>query len=86
MASKQVPGSLSYFLWVFGAVGVLALYALLWQQVIARLSLPVAYLFRCSGLVFALLFAAFLWNEAISVNNLAGATIMAVGITLYVRA
>lgn len=85
MASKQVPGGISYFLWVSGAVGVLALYAVLWQQVIARIPLSIAYLFRSSCLVFALLFAAFLWNEPISSNNLAGAAIMAVGITLYVR-
>lgn len=86
MASKQVPGGIPYFLWVSGAVGVLALYAVLWQQVIARIPLSIAYLFRSSCLVFALLFAAFLWNEPISSNNLAGAAIMAVGITLYVRA
>ena len=85
MASRQEPGGIPYFLCVAGAVGVLGLYAVLWQQVIARIPLAFAYLFRSSGLVFALLFAALLWGEPITINNLVGAAVMMVGITLYVK-
>lgn len=85
MASRQEPGGIRYCFCVAGAVGVLGLYAMLWQQIIARFPISFAYLFRCSGLVFALLFAAFLWDEPITGNNLVGAVIMMIGITVYVK-
>ena len=35
--------------------------------------------------MFALMFAAFLWREPITVNNMVGAAIMTAGILLYVK-
>ena len=85
MASRQAMGSFGYWLCVGGALGVLGTYAVLWQQILARVPISSAYMFRGTALVFALCLAAVLWGESITCHNLAGAAILAVGITLYVR-
>lgn len=85
MASLQVPGTFAYWLCVGGALGILGTYAMLWQQIIAKVPISSAYMFRGTALIFALLLAAFLWEEPITSNNLAGAALLVVGITLYVQ-
>ena len=83
MASRQEPKSLPYLLWIAGAVGVMGVYAMLWQQVIARMPLSTAYMFKGTSLIFVLLFSAFLFGETITFNNIIGAVIIIVGIILY---
>ena len=85
MASRYPTGTVGYWLCVAAALGILGIYAVLWQQIIAKVPISSAYMFRGTALVFALLLAAFLWGEPITRHNLAGAAILVVGITLYVR-
>lgn len=86
MASRQEMHSWPYFFWIIGAIGVIGLYALLWQQVIARMPLSTAYMFKGTSLIFILLISALLFDEAITTNNLIGSAIIIVGIILYARA
>lgn len=86
MASRQEMLSLSYLLWIAGAVGVMGVYALMWQQVIKRMPLSTAYMFKGTSLVFILLISALLFGESITVNNIIGSAIIIVGIVLYARA
>jgi drug/metabolite transporter (DMT)-like permease len=86
MASRQEILSWPYLLWIAGAVGVMGLYALLWQQVIARMPLSTAYMFKGTSLVFVLLISALLFGEAITTNNLIGSAIIITGIVLYAKA
>lgn len=74
-----------YLFWIAGAIGVMGVYALLWQQVIARMPLSTAYLFKGTSLIFVLLFSALLFGEAITTNNLIGSAIIIAGIVLYAR-
>ena len=74
-----------YLFWIAGAIGVMGVYALLWQQVIARMQLSTAYLFKGTSLIFVLLFSALLFGEAITTNNLIGSAIIIAGIVLYAR-
>lgn len=85
MASQQEPMSLPYLLWIAGAVGVVGVYAMLWQQVIARLPLSTAYMFKGTSLVFVLLFSALLFGEAITLNNVVGSAIILAGIVLFAK-
>lgn len=85
MASRQEMLSWPYLLWIAGAVGVMGVYALLWQQVIARMPLSTAYLFKGTSLIFVLLFSALLFGEAITLNNVIGAVVIIVGIMLYAK-
>ena len=86
MASQQEMLSWSYLLWIAGAVGVMGMYALLWQQVITRISLSTAYMFKGTSLIFVLLFSALLFGEAVTLNNVIGAVIIIIGIVLFSKA
>ena len=86
MASRQEMLSLPYLLWIAGAVGVMGVYAVLWQQVIKRMPLSTAYMFKGTSLIFVLLISALLFGEAITVNNVIGSAIIITGIVLFAKA
>ena len=86
MASRQVMLSWPYLFWIAGAVGVMGVYALLWQQVIARMPISTAYMFKGTSLIFVLLFSVLLFGEAITLNNVIGAVIIIIGIILFAKA
>lgn len=86
MASRQEMLSWPYLFWIAGAVGVMGVYALLWQQVIARMPLSTAYMFKGTSLIFVLLISALLFGEAITLNNVIGAVIIIIGIILFAKA
>ena len=85
MASRQEMPSWPYLFWIAGAIGVMGVYALLWQQVIARMPLSKAYMFKGTSLIFVLLFSALLFGETITTNNLIGSAMIIAGIVLYAR-
>ena len=86
MASRQEMLSWPWLLWIAGAVGVMGVYALLWQQVIARMPLSTAYMFKGTSLIFVLLFSVLLFGESITLNNVIGTVIIIAGITLFAKA
>lgn len=85
MASRQEILSWPYLLWIAGAVGVMGVYALLWQQVIRQMPISTAYMFKGTSLIFVLLFSALLFGEGITTNNLIGSAIIIAGIVLYAK-
>ena len=82
-ASLQEFMSWNYMLGVIGAVGVMGLYAVLWQQVLKRIELSVAYMFKGTSIVFIMLLANVLFGEQITWNNIIGAIIIIVGIVFF---
>ena len=86
MASRQEMMSWPYLLWIAGAIGVMGVYALLWQQVIKRMPLSIAYMFKGTSLVFVLLISTLLFGETITTSNLIGSAIIIIGIVLYAKA
>lgn len=86
MASRQEMLSLPYLLWIAGAVGVMGVYAILWQQVISRMPLSTAYMFKGTSLIFVLLISALLFGEVITANNVIGSAIIITGIVLFAKA
>lgn len=75
--------SWQYILFVVGAVGVLGIYAILWQQLIQRMDISLAYMFKGLGVVFALLICHYVFDEIITIHNIIGAIIIISGITLF---
>ena len=86
MASRQEILSWPYLLWIAGAVGVMGVYALLWQQVIRRMPISTAYMFKGTSLIFILLISVLLFGEAITLNNIIGSAIIVLGIVLFSKA
>ena len=85
MASRFGFLSWNYLLWVMGAVLVMGIYALLWQQVIKRIPLSTAYMFKGTSLVFVLLLSALLFGEQITIANILGSVIIVSGIALFAK-
>lgn len=85
MAAKQAPFSWPYLLWFGGAIAIIGIYAILWQQILRRIELSTAYLFKGSSLIFTMLIAALIFGEAITIPNMVGSVIIIVGITLLAR-
>lgn len=83
LASLQVFMSWRYLFAFVGAVGVIGIYAILWQQIIRRIELSTAYMFKGTTIIFTMLFAHWLYGEQITWNNIVGAIIIIVGIVLF---
>lgn len=85
MAALQPTMSWPYILWFGGAVGIIGIYAIIWQQVLRRIELSTAYMFKGTTLIFTMLIAALLFGEAITIPNIIGSVIIITGITLLAR-
>lgn len=86
MASIYASLSLGYFLLLSISVIVLAIYAISWQQIIKRMPISDAYMFKGTSIVFVLLLSAWLFEEAITWQNVIGSIIIILGIALYAKA
>ncbi len=85
MAAPHVFLSATYILWILGAIGVMGVYAYLWQQILARVPLSTAYMFKGTSLIFVLLLSLLLLGEGITWQNILGSTIIVSGIILYAK-
>ena len=86
MASLQPMLTWMYLFWFGGAVAIIAAYAVLWQQILRRIELSTAYMFKGTTLIFTMLIAALLFGETITWPNVIGSIIIILGITLLARA
>lgn len=81
--SKLAAGEkfLSFKFFVFYAVEifVLGIYALLWQQVIKKVDLSIAYANRAMAIIWSLIWAVIGFHEAITVKNIIGVIIILIG-------
>lgn len=86
MASIYAPLSLGYILLLSVSVIVLAIYALSWQQIIKRMPISDAYMFKGTSIVFVLLLSAWFFEEIITWQNIVGSFIIILGIALFAKA
>lgn len=84
-ASQQEFLSLKYCLGIVGAIGVMGAYAICWQQILKRVELSTAYMFKGTSLVFVMLLAFALFGEQITLMNIIGTTVIITGITLFAK-
>ena len=68
------------FILLYGwEVAILGIYALLWQQIIKRMDLSIAYANRAVALLWSMLWAVLFFNEGVSIQNIAGVLIVVAG-------
>lgn len=77
--------SMQYIFGIVAAVVVLGIYAIAWQQILKRIPLTDAYMFKGASLVFVLLFSVMIFHEAVTVWNLVGLAIILIGTIGYAR-
>lgn len=68
------------FILLYGTeIFILGVYAVLWQQIIKKFDLSVAYANRSLALFWSMLWASLLFRERVSVQNLIGVAIVVAG-------
>lgn len=73
-------------LWYIGffccTIGTLGIYAVLWQIILKKLPLNIAFLCKSSTIIFSLMFAHFIFSETITLNNCIGAAVILIGLII----
>lgn len=71
-----------FFLFYALEISILGVYALLWQQAIKHFDLSVAYANRAVAILWSLVWAALFFGESITIKNIIGVLIVAIGIII----
>lgn len=71
--------SFSFFLFYGIEVAILGVYAILWQQMIKRFDLSVAYANRAMALLWSAVWAVVLFHENLGIKQLAGIALVIAG-------
>lgn len=74
-----------YIVMLCGAIVILGVYAIIWQQIIKHMEISTAYMFKGCSLIFTMLYAWILFAEQITPNNIIGACVIIIGIALYAK-
>lgn len=84
VASKVASGypmmSLPFLLFFGLQFAMLGIYAVLWQQMIKRIDLSIAYANKAMGIFWSMILAALVFKEEITLKNMLGVAIVFVGI------
>ena len=68
------------FIAFYGAeIGILGIYALLWQQMIKKVELSIAYANRAMALIWSMLWAFLFFENSITLKNIIGVIIVVIG-------
>ena len=71
--------SMRFILFYVAEVGVLGIYALLWQQMIKRFDLSIAYANRAMALIWSAVWAVVIFHENLSIKNIIGILLVIAG-------
>ena len=85
-ASGYDFGSIRYCIYLLLTILCLGLYAILWQQIIKKMPISDAYMFKGTTIIFTMLIAALIFGEAITITNIIGSVIIIGGIALFAKA
>lgn len=80
--SKYEFLSMEYLCGVGVIVGILGVYAILWQQIIKDFSPSVAYSNKSVTTIWVLIFSFVFFHEEITLNNILGAIVIILGVIL----
>lgn len=77
--------SSQHILSIIGALCVMMIYALLWQQIIKQTALSTAYMFKGTSILFSMFLSSILFKESITLTNMIGSIIIIFGIILFAK-
>lgn len=58
---------------------ILGLYAIIWQQLIKKFDISVAYANKAMGLLWSIIWAILIFNDTITIKNIIGVVIVIIG-------
>lgn len=79
LATGRELFSFAFFLFYGLEIVILGIYAILWQQMIRRFDLSVAYANRAMALLWSALWAVILFHEGLSVKQMLGIALVIMG-------
>lgn len=79
LASARPPLSPGFILLYGAELAVLGIYALLWQQMIKKFELSVAYANRAMALLWSMIWAVLLFHDRMDLKNVCGILLVIVG-------
>lgn len=84
LASMQEFGTLKFLGYYSVVIGILIIYAVLWQQILKRFSVSTAFANKSIVVVWGMIFGNFIFGEQITINMIIGSFIIFIGIYLVV--
>ena len=72
--------SLNCFFWLCSMVALLGIYAIIWQSVLKKMDLSIAYSNKGITLFWSLIWSVLFFNESITIKNVIGVLMIIVGI------
>ncbi len=81
-ASMEESITLKFLALYLGEIVILGIYAIIWQQVIARIDLSIAYANKGAALIWSLIWAIAIFDEKVTAWNIIGIVIVMIGIGL----
>lgn len=85
LASNESFLSTKFCIFYCLALFLLVIYALLWQQILKKFPLTIAYACKATTIIWSILIGYFIFNEKVSFTNILGALIVIVGIIIMVK-
>ena len=88
MASRYTGNifSIEFIFW-FGLVFVIMFgYAIIWQQILKRMPLTVAYANRPVTLIWGIIWGAVFFQEKVTIGKVIGAILVILGVVVYANA
>jgi len=80
LASMESHLSFLFILYYCMALGVIAAYAVLWQIILKKIPLTIAFMSKSITIIFSLIIAYLVFSESITINNIIGSVIIISGI------
>lgn len=80
LASMYPFLSIAYVAFFACTIVMLGIYAVMWQIILKRMPLNIAFLCKSSTIIISMMFARFLFNENITLKNGIGALIILIGL------
>lgn len=78
-ASRKEFMSFKFVLYYGLEMLILAVYAVVWQQLIKKFDISVAYANKAMGLLWSIVWAILIFNETITIKNVIGVVIVIIG-------
>ena len=78
-ASGQEFLSFSFILFYGIEMMILGFYAIIWQQLIKKFDISVAYANKAMGLLWSIIWAILIFNDTITIKNIIGVIIVIIG-------
>ena len=84
-ASQYEFMSFGFILFYGLEILILGIYAIVWQQVIKKIDISVAYVNKATTIFWSMIFAFIIFNEKITIQNIIGVIIIFIGVLVVNR-